>query len=733
MSLKKNVTRGFFDEFSHDLDPKNNSSVKKERISPRLIVELDRKEHFFNREVSLLDFQERVLDQAKDPRHPLLERIKFLGIVASNLDEFFMVRMAGLQEQVSLGVSKLSVDGSSPSDQLAIVRKLSTGIKRKIDYCFNEELIPELASNGIQLLNYDSLDSKCKREMKDYFEGVIFPVLTPLAHDPSRPFPFISSLSLNLAVIVKEKNGIIRFARVKVPSTLPRFLPVDFEGKSSKELSARTLRYTWIEQVIAAHLDRLFPEMEVVESYPFRVIRSADMIIQELEAVDLLATIEASVQRRKFGRVVRVAVDDAMPGHIRKILVDNLELEEQELHRVKGPLGLNALVKFSGIERGDLKFQNFSPRLLSASKGREEQRSIFAMIRDRDVLLHHPYDSFVPVVEFLRQAAHDPHVLAIKQTLYRVGKDSPIVESLLEARRNGKQVAVLVELKARFDEQSNIGWARALEREGVHVTYGLPGLKTHCKVALVVREEAEGIRRYVHLATGNYNVITARLYSDVGMFTCNKEIGEEASDLFNYLTGYSAKQDFKAMLVAPVTLRQDLTRLIEREIKHCQNGDGGHLIFKMNSIVDKQMIQLLYRASQCGLKIDLLVRGICCLRPNIKGLSDNIRVVSIVGRFLEHSRIYYFRNAGTDDVYMGSADLMPRNLDSRVETLAQVTEESSREELIHFLELQLSDNVNAYQLKSDGSWIQDHKESRMVDSHLEMIERLEKTVDEASS
>ena len=413
--------------------------------------------------------------------------------------------------------------------------------------------------------------------------------------------------------------------------------------------------------------------------------------------------------------------------------MDNLELEEQELHRVKGPLGLNALVKFSGIERGDLKFQNFSPRLLSASKGREEQRSIFAMIRDRDVLLHHPYDSFVPVVEFLRQAAHDPHVLAIKQTLYRVGKDSPIVESLLEARRNGKQVAVLVELKARFDEQSNIGWARALEREGVHVTYGLPGLKTHCKVALVVREEAEGIRRYVHLATGNYNVITARLYSDVGMFTCNKEIGEEASDLFNYLTGYSAKQDFKAMLVAPVTLRQDLTRLIEREIKHCQNGDGGHLIFKMNSIVDKQMIQLLYRASQCGLKIDLLVRGICCLRPNIKGLSDNIRVVSIVGRFLEHSRIYYFRNAGTDDVYMGSADLMPRNLDSRVETLAQVTEESSREELIHFLELQLSDNVNAYQLKSDGSWIQDHKESRMVDSHLEMIERLEKTVDEASS
>ena len=727
MSLKKYITQGFPVEFSRGLKSKSDLSGKREGTSPHLVVDLDKKEHFFNREVSLLDFQQRVLDQARDPRNPLLERLKFLGIVASNLDEFFMVRMAGLQEQVSAGVSGVPPDGASPSEQLATVRRLSTAIKRKISLCFREEILPELASNGIQLLDYASLNPKWQRRIKAYFEEVIFPVLTPLAHDPSRPFPFISSLSLNLAVIVKEKDGRIRFARVKVPSTLPRFVPINPpEKKLSDERSPQTLIYTWIEQVITAHLGRLFPGMEVVESYPFRVIRSADMVIQEIEAVDLLATIEASVQKRRFGRVVRVAVNDAMPRHVREILIDNLGLGEQELHRVEGYLGLSALVKLSEIERNDLKFPSFSPRLLLA---RKRQKDLFSTIRDKDILLHHPYDSFVPVVEFLRRAAHDPDVLAIKQTLYRVGKDSPVVEALLEARKNGKQVAVLVELKARFDEQSNIGWARALEREGVHVTYGLPGLKTHCKISLVVRKEPDGIRRYVHLATGNYNVVTARLYSDVGIFTCRKEIGEEASDLFNYLTGYSAKEDFRAMLVAPVTLRQSLTRLIEREIQHGLNGNGGRLIFKMNSIVDKQMIQLLYRASQCGLKVDLLVRGICCLRPNVKGLSDNIRVVSIVGRFLEHSRIYYFKNAGVPEIYIGSADLMPRNLDARVEILAPVSEESSVGELINLLELQLSDNVNAYQLKSDGSWVHTGKgDFRMVDSHLLMIERAESTV-----
>ena len=534
MSLKKDVPRGVIDKSSYDLEPQNDFSEKIAEVSPRLVVELDREENFFNREVSLLDFQQRVLEQARDPKNPLLERIKFLGIVASNLDEFFMVRMAGLQEQVSAGFSKMPSDGASPSDQLATVRKLSTAIKREISICFREELLPELASSGIRLLDYASLDLECKRRVRSYFEEVIFPVLTPLAYDPSRPFPFISSLSLNLAVIVKEKNGRIRFARVKVPSTLPRLLPVNPTGeKISGEGSSQALIYTWIEQVIAAHLGRLFPEMEVVESYPFRVIRSADMIVQEIEAVDLLAAIEASVQKRRFGRVVRVAVNDAMPKHIREILIDNLGLEEQELHRVEGYLGLSTLVKFSEIERSDLKFRSFSPRLLSASKRQKGRRDLFAVIRDRDLLLHHPYDSFVPVIEFLRQAAHDPDVLAIKQTLYRVGKDSPVVEALLEARRNGKQVAVLVELKARFDEQSNIGWARALEREGVHVTYGLPGLKTHCKIALVVRREPDGMRRYVHLATGNYNAVTARLYSDVGIFTCRKAIGEEASDLFN--------------------------------------------------------------------------------------------------------------------------------------------------------------------------------------------------------
>ena len=479
-----------------------------------------------------------------------------------------------------------------------------------------------------------------------------------------------------------------------------------------------------MEQVIAAHLDALFPGMEVVESHPFRVTRSADMVIQELEAGDLLETMEATVRRRQFGRVVRVTVNDGMPRHFREILMKNMELEKPDLYTVGGPLGLSSLMSIASLERPELRYPPFSPRQLGNPSEGTEGDGIFAEIRKRDILLYHPFDSFVPVVDFLKQAASDPGVLAIKQTLYRVGSDSPVVDALLEARENGKQVAVLVELKARFDEESNINWARALEREGVHVVYGLPGLKTHCKVALVVRREEDGIRRYVHLATGNYNATTALLYTDLGMFTCDPDIGADATDLFNYLTGYSAKRQFRRLLVAPINLREKMSSLIEREIRHQQMEKSGHLIFKMNSLVDTQMIKLLYRASQQGVKVDLLVRGICCLRPGVAGLSENIRVVSLVGRFLEHSRIYLFRNGGKIEIYMGSADLMPRNINSRVEALTPISDSNSIAELCEILETQLADNTNATLLQADGTYSRvEAATTRVLDSHQYFIDQ----------
>ncbi len=690
----------------------------------RLISDLDRPVHYINRELSLLEFQCRVLDEARDARNPILERLKFLSIVGSNLDEFFMVRVAGLKEQVAAGVLEVPPDGLTPGEQLVEIRKQASRLMDDSRNCFRHELQPALKKQGIHITDYQDLKTKQRRKLKSLFEDLVFPILTPLAHDPGRPFPFISNLSLNLAVLVRDKNGREHFARVKVPGTIPRLVPLKSTGRRKSGRFPASLTFTWMEQVIAAHLDALFPGMEVVESHPFRVTRSADTVIQELEASDLLETVEVTVRRRQFGRVVRVAVSEGMPGHVREILMKNMKLEKQDLYTLDGPLGFGALMAVAGLEKPELRYPPFSPRQLGKTSEGRQSDGIFAEIRKRDILLYHPFDSFVPVVDFLKQAAADPRVLAIKQTLYRVGSDSPVVDALLEARENGKQVAVLVELKARFDEASNISWARALEREGVHVVYGLPGLKTHCKVALVVRREADGIHRYVHLATGNYNAVTAQLYTDLGMFTCDPDIGADATDLFNYLTGYSAKRQFRRLLVAPINLREVMSSLIVREIRHQQVGKSGHLIFKMNSLVDKQMIKLLYRASQQGVKVDLLVRGICCLRPGVPGLSENIRVLSLVGRFLEHSRIYLFRNGGTPEIYLGSADLMPRNINSRVEALTPVSDSDLIAEICEILEAQLGDNANAALLQSDGTYSRvDAATAAPLDSHQYFIDR----------
>ncbi len=693
---------------------------------PGPIRDLERSSNFINRELSLLEFQCRVLDEARQAQNPLLERLRFLSIVGSNLDEFFMVRVAGLKEQVAAGVLDVSRDGLTPAEQLVEIRKRASQLMDDSRSCFSRELQPLLKKNGIHVTDYQDLKTKQKRKLKRLFEELVFPILTPLAHDPGRPFPFISNLSLNLAVLVRDKKGREHFARVKVPGTIPRLVPLNSTERGKSGRLPASISFTWMEQVIAAHLDALFPGMEVVESHPFRVTRSADMVIQELEAGDLLETVEVTVRRRQFGRVVRVAVSGGMPRHVREILMKNMELEKADLYTVDGPLGFSSLMAIASLEKPELRYPLFSPRQLGSTSEGTQGDGIFGEIRKRDILLYHPFDSFVPVVDFLKQAASDPRVLAIKQTLYRVGSDSPVVDALLEARDNGKQVAVLVELKARFDEASNINWARALEREGVHVVYGLPGLKTHCKVALVVRREDDGIRRYVHVATGNYNAVTAQLYTDLGMFTCDPDIGADATDLFNYLTGYSAKRRFRRLLVAPINLREEMSSLIEREVRHQQLGKSGHLIFKMNSLVDTQMIKLLYRASQQGVRVDLLVRGICCLRPGVAGLSENIRVVSLVGRFLEHSRIYLFRNGGNLEIYLGSADLMPRNIDSRVEALAPVSDSNLIAELCEILEVQLADNANAALLQADGTYTRvEAATTPVLDSHQYFIDQAE--------
>ncbi len=701
------------------------------RRAARPRFDLDDPKLYVNRELGMLQFFRRVLEEARDESNPLLERVKFLGIVGSNLDEFFMVRVAGLKQQIEAGVVELSPDGLTPAEQLAAVRKVAQQLMTEARECLHD-LLPQLDQAGLHILSYDALDRRQKASVKQYFKQVVFPVLTPLAFDPGRPFPHISNLSLNLAVVIHDKEGEQHFARIKVPDTLPRLAPIKSRlrrssGATRKDGTAPYHHYfVWLEQVVAAHIDMLFPGMQVIEAHPFRITRDAEMMIQELEAEDLLETIEQSVRQRRFGQAVRVTVTDSMPTHVRNILIENLELDRNDIYTLDTPLGLSSLRSLYSVDRHDLKDPPFLPAVPPPLDARLAEGDIFAAIRRQDILLHHPYDSFTPVVSFLKTAANDPDVLAIKQTLYRVGPNSPIVQVLLEAVQNGKQVAVLVELKARFDEESNIEWAKALEREGVHVVYGLLGLKTHSKMALVVRKEGERIRRYIHLATGNYNAVTAQIYTDLGLFTCDEDIGEDVSDIFNYLTGYSAKKDYHKCLVAPINLRSGLEALIQREIEHQQRGEPGHLIFKINSLVDERMMRLLYQASQAGVKIDLLVRGMCCLRPGIEGVSDNIQVTSVVGRFLEHTRIYWFRNGGNDEVYLGSADLMLRNLDRRVELLFPIEDKRLVRHLRdEVLATYMADNVKARRMLPDGAYarVQPGPEDQPLNSQAWFIQR----------
>ena len=664
---------------------------------------------YINREKSLLDFQSRVLEEAWDENNPLLERVKYLAILGSNMDEFFMVRVSGLRKQVEEGIVELSPDGLTPRQLLAAVRKQSIELDNEAHQCLHRKILPKLEKAGIHLLDYEKSSKSQKEKADNYFREVVYPVLTPLALDIGHPFPHISNLSLNLAIVIRDPKGKEKFARLKVPGTLPRLVPIKrSSGGTRKDGTIAFHHYfVWLEQVIAANAGLLFPGMEVVAVHPFRIIRDADIEIQELEADDLLESMQESIRKRKFGSVAQVGVYESMPPSVRDILVDNLEIKPSDIFVQRKPLGLaNLWQAYSSVERHELKFPSYKQRIPKAFKGIESTEDFFEAIRRGNILLHHPYNSFTPVIDFLNAAARDPDVLAIKQTLYRVGRDSPVVDALLKARERGKQVAVLLELKARFDEESNIGWARKLEEEGVHVVYGVLGLKTHSKIAMVIRQEGEGIRRYIHLATGNYNHLTSSIYEDIGMFTCDEAIGEDATDLFNFLTGYSTQSEYRKLLVAPVNLRQKLEALIRREIEHAKNGKKAHLIFKVNSIVDTQMVELLYKASQAGVKIDLLVRGMCGLRPGIKGVSENIRVLSIVGRYLEHSRIFYFLNGGKDEIYLGSADLMDRNLNRRVEVVFPVENPAHIKYLRDdVLAAYFRDNTRARLMKSDGTYV----------------------------
>ena len=680
--------------------------TKKSKNSSEM-VDLTDPSLYVNRELSFLEFNHRVLEEALDKSHPLIERVKFLSIFASNLDEFFMVRVSGLRRQLQAGALKAPPDGMTPAEQLAAIRRQLLPQLAQHYECWHEDLLPKLQKAGVKILRYEDLKRKQCKLMRSYFMDEIFPALTPLAFDPGHPFPLISNLSINLAVVVSDVRHGRRFARLKVPNTFPRLLRIPSEEAADEYQSlglaqAMSNNFVWLEEVICANLDMLFPGVEVVASYPFRVTRDADPEIEEDEASDLLTAIEESVRKRHFGSAVRLEIDETMPEQVRDILINNLGLAPYQVYTVGGPLGLADTMELMDVNRPDLKDKPFQP---SVPPQLSTEESIFSVVRRHNILVYHPYDSFDPVVRFVREAARDPEVLAIKQTLYRVGPDSPIVSALMDARENGKQVAVLVELKARFDEENNIVWARSLEEAGVHVVYGLVGLKTHAKICLVVRHEREGIRRYVHMATGNYNDVTARVYADLGYFTCDPDLGADLSDLFNALTGYSRKDEYRKLLVAPGKMQEQIIARIDREIEqHQENGDG-YIALKMNALVDKHCIEALYRASQAGVKVDLQPRGICCLRPGVPGVSDNIEVTSIVGRFLEHARIYYFHNGGDEEILTGSADLMPRNLYRRVETLFPVEDPALKVTLRdHILKIHLKDNEKARRMLPDGGY-----------------------------
>lgn len=661
-------------------------------------------QYYINRDLSWIEFNKRVLEEALDQTLPLLERVKFLSIFSTNLDEFYMIRVSGLMEQVALGIFDSGIDGYNPAETLKLIDvKIRNLLKIFMD-CYKNDLLVKLRSEGIEIVNYDELSQEEKECLRKYFIKEIYPTLTPLAFDPGRPFPHISNLSLNLAVRIEKPDGERHFARVKVPKNLPRFIDINSISRQydTNLKQNEKLRLTYLEQIIRANLDLLFPKMHILDSYIFRVTRDTDIEIQEDEADDLLRAIEENIKQRKFGAVVRLELEEELPPQIENLLIKNLELRAGSIHILNGPLSLGDLISLYDLPFQNLKFKPFSPVI---PKIFEEQKSIFSTIRKNDILLSHPYHSFLPVIDFIKAAAEDENVLTIKQTLYRVGSKSPIVESLIEAAENGKQVAVLVELKARFDEENNILWARKLEKVGVHVVYGLVGLKTHCKIALVIRKEKDGLKRYVHLGTGNYNITTAKQYTDLGFFTCDEDIADDVTELFNYLTGYSQQDDYKELLVAPINMRKKLKELIEEEIESHKKYGNGYIIIKVNAITDPEMIRMLYLASSEGVKIDLLVRGICMLRPGVKNVSKNIRVISIVGRFLEHMRAFYFHNNGNPKIFAGSADLMERNLNRRVEVIFPIKSKLIGNYILNnILKLQLNDNVNARILLSDGTY-----------------------------
>lgn len=664
-------------------------------------------EYYENRELSWLKFDARVLNEAKDKSIPLLERLKFVSITSSNLDEFFMVRVASLKDMVHADYRKRDIAGMTASEQLDRINTATRKLVESQYNTYNRSLVPLMAANGIHIIEkYEELTAEQAAYVDRYFEEGVYPVLTPMAVDASRPFPLIRNKTLNIAALLSSKKDekhkdAVEFATVQVPGVLPRLVPIPADTlENSGEVEGRT--FILLEQIIEKNIDKLFLNYHVLCAHPYRVMRNADLPIDEDEAADLLKEIQKQLKKRQWGEVIRLEVEASVDKKLLRFLKDELKVAEEDIFQISGPIDLTFLMKMYGLSGCDsLRYEPYKPQRVPEIEPGED---IFEAIRVGDILLHHPYETFDPVVDFIRQAASDPDVLAIKQTLYRVSGNSPIIASLAQAAENGKQVSVLVELKARFDEENNIVWAKKLEQAGCHVIYGLVGLKTHSKIALVVRREEDGIRRYVHLGTGNYNDSTAKLYTDCGIFTCNEAIGEDATAVFNMLSGYSEPLSWNELVLAPIWLRTRFMRLIARETKHAREGKPARIVAKMNSLCDEGIIAALYEASAAGVEIELIVRGICCLKVGIPGISENIHVRSIVGNFLEHSRIFFFLNDGEEELYMGSADWMPRNLDRRVEILFPVLDDTLKEKVKHILDVELADNTKAHVLKPDGEY-----------------------------
>ena len=676
--------------------------------------------YYENRELSWLKFDHRVLSEARDKTIPLLERTKFVSITSSNLDEFFMVRVASLKDMVHAKYKKPDIAGMTATEQLEKINRATRELVEMQYSTYNRSLLPLLKTQGICV--YDRMEHLTEAQLKAaerYFDEVVYPVLTPMAVDASRPFPLIRNKTLNIAALIQKEEENV-FATVQVPGVLPRLVPLPTEGKNE-------YAYILLEQLIMHNIGRLFSNYQVLCTSPYRIMRNADLPIDEDEANDLLKEIEKQLKKRQWGEVIRLEVDDGIDKELLSILKKELDTAGEDVFKINGPLDLTFLMKLYGLEgKDELRYTPYQPQPVPELIG---ESNIFEAIKKGDILLHHPYQTFQPVVDFIRQAATDPDVLAIKQTLYRVSGNSPIIASLAQAAENGKQVTVLVELKARFDEENNIVWAKKLEKAGCHVIYGLVGLKTHSKIALVVRKEEDGIRRYVHLGTGNYNDSTAKLYTDCGIFTCSEAIGEDATAVFNMLSGYSEPLSWNHLVVAPIWLRNKFMKLIRRETKHALDGKEAHIEAKMNSLCDQEIIAALYEASVAGVQIDLIVRGICCLKVGIPGVSENIRVRSIVGNFLEHSRIFYFYNNGNEELYMGSADWMPRNLDRRVEIIFPVLDPKLQKKVRHILQVELEDNTKAHLLTADGTYNKQDKRGKvLVNSQLQFCEEAVKAV-----